>query len=299
MSERTVGMTKSASLFRVTIAYVIAFAAAGAWLGWGPSTDRLWLDTLIADLIATVVIFGFSRVYRNSSFYDAYWSVIPPAIFIYWWIETEAEGARLWLVLAVIMVWAIRLTGNWIFNWPGMHHEDWRYPMLKEQSGKAESAVDLMGIHVFPTLIVFLAMTPTYVVVTSTDRDVNWIDIVALLVGLGAVAIEFIADLQLHRFVQHRTPGQVMDSGLWSWSRHPNYFGEVTFWVSLALFGLAASPDDAWWIFAGAVAMLAMFMFASIPMMEKRSLERRPDYQDVIDRVSVFLPRPPKARAKA
>ncbi len=126
-------------LIRVLIAYVVCFAAAGAWLAWGPSTDKLWLDTLIADLIATLVIFGFSRGYKNSSFYDAYWSVVPPAIFIYWWIETDAEGARLWLVLLVIIAWAIRLTGNWIYNWPGMEHEDWRYPMLKENAGKNEA----------------------------------------------------------------------------------------------------------------------------------------------------------------
>ena len=289
-------MSKNASLVRVLVAYVIAFAAAGAWLAWGPTTDKLWLDTLITDLVATLVIFGFSRAYKNSSFYDAYWSVVPPAIFVYWWIETEAEGARLWLVLLVIAAWAIRLTGNWIFNWPGMHHEDWRYPMLKENAGRSESVVDLMGIHVFPTLVVFAAMTPTYVVVTNTDREIGWLDVVATIVGLGAVAIEFIADLQLHRFVQGRKPGQVMDVGMWGWSRHPNYFGEVTFWVSLALFGLAASPDEAWWIFGGALAMLLMFLFASIPMMEKRSLERRPDYQDVIDRVSMFVPLPPRAK---
>ena len=289
-------MSKNASLVRVLVAYVIAFAAGAAWLAWGPTTDKLWLDTLIADLVATLVIFGFSRAYKNSSFYDAYWSVVPPAIFVYWWIETGAEGARLWLVLLVIAAWAIRLTGNWIFNWPGMHHEDWRYPMLKENAGRSESVVDLMGIHVFPTLVVFAAMTPTYVVVTNTDRGIGWLDIVATIVGLGAVAIEFIADLQLHRFVQGRKPGQVMDVGMWGWSRHPNYFGEVTFWVSLALFGLAASPDEAWWIFGGALAMLLMFLFASIPMMEKRSLERRPDYQDVIDRVSMFVPLPPRAK---
>ena len=294
MTERT--MTKNASLVRVLIAYVACFAAAAAWLNWGPSTDKLWLDTLIADLIATLVIFGFSRAYKNSSFYDAYWSVIPPAIFIYWWIETDAEGARLWLVLLVMVAWAIRLTGNWIFNWPGMEHEDWRYPMLKENAGKNEAAADLTGIHVFPTLIVFAALLPTYVVVTNTQRELGWLDVVATIVGLGAVALEFFADLQLHQFVQNRTPGQVMDIGLWSWSRHPNYFGEVSFWLSLALFGLAASPSEAWWIFAGALGMLAMFMFASIPMMEKRSLERRPDYQEVIDRVSMFLPRPPKAK---
>ncbi|MDT5349876.1 MAG: hypothetical protein QOH91_3163 [Mycobacterium sp.] len=85
-----------------------------------------------------------------------------------------------------------------------------------------------------------------------------------------------------------------MDRGLWSWSRHPNYFGELSFWFALALFGVAASPSDAWWLFAGTLAMLGMFLGASIPMMETRSLQRRPDYQDVIDRVPRFVPRPPR-----
>jgi steroid 5-alpha reductase family enzyme len=79
---------------------------------------------------------------------------------------------------------------------------------------------------------------------------------------------------------------------MWGWSRHPNYFGEMSFWFSLALFGVAAAPADAWWLFVGVLAMVGMFLGASIPMMEKRSLERRPSYQDVIDRVPRLIPRP-------
>ncbi len=75
---------------------------------------------------------------------------------------------------------------------------------------------------------------------------------------------------------------------------YPNYFGEFGFWVAMALFGVAAAPGQAWWLFAGAAAMLAMFLGASIPMMETRSLQRRPEYQSVIDRVSRFVPRPPE-----
>ena len=116
----------------------------------------------------------------------------------------------------------------------------------------------------------------------------------ATAVGVGAVWLSFAADLQMYRFAATKQPGEVMDRGLWAWSRHPNYFGEFAFWVSLALFGLAASPGDWWWLFVGAAAMLAMFEGASIPMMEQRSLERRPSYQDVIDRVPRFVPRPPR-----
>ena len=72
-------MTKSRSLALVALAYVLAIGVAATWLAWGPATGRLWLDTLIADVLATVVVFAFSRAHRNSSFYDAYWSVIPAA----------------------------------------------------------------------------------------------------------------------------------------------------------------------------------------------------------------------------
>ena len=97
----------------------------------------------------------------------------------------------------------------------------------------------------------------------------------------------------MHRFLATRRPGEVMQSGVWSWSRHPNYVGECGIWLSMALFGFAALPG-AWWVFAGAAVMLAMFQVVSIPMMERRSLERRPGYRRVMQRVSRFIPRPPR-----
>ena len=292
-------MSKTASLLRVLVAYLIAFGVFAAWFAWGPQTGRLWLDGLIADLLATVVVFAASRMHHNSSFYDPYWSVLPPLLAIAWWMKLDApiDDVRAWLVLLVIVVWAVRLTGNWIYTWPGMHHEDWRYPMLKEKAGKFEFVVDLMAIHVIPTFQVFAGMLPVYVVLSRHDRPVGWLDVVALGVGIGAVALELVADVQLHRFARTKQPGEVMDRGLWSWSRHPNYFGEVSFWLALGLFGLAAAPSAWWWIFVGTLLMLAMFLGASIPMMEQRSLERRPAYQDVIARVPRFVPRPPRKSA--
>ena len=293
-------LSRTESFTRVAIAYVVALGAGAAWFMWGPETSWLWLDGLIADLIATVVIFVASRMHHNSSFYDAYWSVLPPLLMLAWWIkaDTPFDDPRSWLAMAVIVFWAVRLTGNWIYGWPGLHHEDWRYPMVRERAGRAEFAADLMGIHVFPTLQVFLGMVPVYVVLTRTGRDIGWLDIVALLVGLGATVLEFTADLQMYRFIRTRQPGQVMDQGLWGWSRHPNYFGEVSFWLSLALFGVAADPHTWWWSFVGVIAMYVMFQLASIPMMEERSLERRPSYAAVIERVPRFVPRPPR-RARA
>ncbi len=287
---------KAASLAIVTIAYILAIGVAAAWLVWGPGTGRLWLDTLLADVLGTLVVFGFSRAYGNSSFYDAYWSVIPPLLLFYWWSQSGpgVDQLRCWLIAIVVMVWAIRLTGNWVYAFPGLHHEDWRYPMFKERAGRFAIVVDLVAIHLIPTGQVFLGMVPAYVAVTRPGPTVAWLMWVAFVIGIAAVALELTADVQMHRFVRDRSPGEVMDRGLWGWSRHPNYFGEVSFWLSLALFGVSAAPTDTWWLVLGVLAMLAMFLGASIPMMEQRSLERRPDYQQVIDRVPRFVPRPPK-----
>lgn len=293
-------MSKAESLARVAASYVVGLGLAAAWLFLGPDTGHLWLDGLIGDLIATAVVFAASRMHRNSSFYDAYWSVLPPFLAVYWWVERsdEALDSRFWLLMAVLLLWAVRLTANWVYAFPGLHHEDWRYGPMKENArAKAswlEPVVDLMGIHVIPTIQVFLGMLPVYVV-TREGRGLGWLDAVAVVVGVGAVALETVADLQMHRFGRTKQPGQVMDQGLWSWSRHPNYFGEFSFWLSMGLFGLAASPSS-WWVLVGAAAMLAMFLGASIPMMERRSLERRPAYQDVVDRVPLFVPRPPRRR---
>lgn len=302
-------MNKTRSLVIVTVAYVIAVGVGAAWLAWGPSTGRLWLNTLIADLLATMAIFVFSRAYRNSSFYDAYWSVIPPLLLFYWWSQAApgVDQLRCWLVAIVVVLWAIRLTANWVYAFPGLHHEDWRYPMFKERAGQRgreehkrywEFGADLVAIHLIPTAQVFLGMVPVYVAVTRPGVGVPWLAWVAFVIGLGAIALELVADVQMHRFVRGHRDGEVMDRGLWSWSRHPNYFGEFSFWTALAVFGIAAAPSHAWWLGVGAVAILAMFLGASIPLMETRSLERRPAYRDVVDRVSRFVPRPPR-KAKA
>lgn len=291
-------MSKSASLARVGLVYLIAFGAATAYLVLGPDTDHLWLDGLLADLLATVLVFVGSRTLKNSSCYDPYWSVLPPFLVVFWFLAGSdvvgVDDGRAVLLSVVVLVWAVRLTGNWLHDWPGLHHEDFRYAPLRDGAGRLELVADFVAIHLVPTLIVFLGLVPAYAVLARPGEPLGWLDVVATVVGIGAPVLQYVADAQMRAFIKVRQPGQAMDQGLWSWSRHPNYFGEVAFWWSLALFGIAGSPEDWWWLVVGGIAMTAMFQGASIPMMEKRSLERRPTYQDVIDRVPRLVPRPPR-----
>ena len=255
------------------------------------TAEPLW-RALWADLVATLVVFGASRWHRNSSFYDAFWSVIPPVLMLWWMVVgSSASTLREMLVLALLLFWATRLTCHWAYYWPGLHHEDWRYGMLREQAGRNAVVVDLMGVHVFPTIQVFLGMLPVYAVTVLGDQPLNVIDGLAALVMFAAISLQMTADVQLHAFAAQAKPGDTLETGLWSRSRHPNYLGEIGMWVGLALFGLAAYPQGAWWVGLGALAMILMFRYASIPMMEKRSLARRPEYADTMARIPRLLPR--------
>jgi len=286
---------KLTGLLHITFAYIVTLGVA-----WGAlevlDQSPLW-NMFWADIAATVAIFVFSRLYKNSSFYDAYWSVIPPLIALYWTMAATAQGidmTRAWLVVILVWLWGVRLTANWATFWPGLEHEDWRYGPIKTNAGKWNALADFSAIHLFPTVIVFAACLPIYAAVAMDARPLNALDYLAAAVTLIAILIELVSDIQLHRFLTHRKSGEIMKTGLWALSRHPNYFGEWLFWAGLALFGLAAVPSAWWWVLPGAIAMLVMFLVASIPMIDKRSVERRPEYQAHMARVSGFVPWFPK-----
>lgn len=276
----------------ILLAYTACLLAGAAMLfaplGLGPLAQLF-----AADLVATLVIFGFSIAFGNGSFYDAYWSVIPPFIAAWWLIQADDIGIRAIVVTIGVVLWAVRLTANWARGWTGLDHEDWRYGMLREQTGAAYPFVNLMGIHVFPTVQVFLSSLPLWPAIVWGHAPLGLLDVLASLVLFGSVAINHVADEQLRAFRGTAKPGDVLDTGIWAWSRHPNYLGEMGFWWGVFLFGVAAAPA-AWWTGIGALAITAMFVGISIPMIEKRMLEKRPHYADVIARVPMVLPRPPR-----
>jgi steroid 5-alpha reductase family enzyme len=198
---------------------------------------------------------------------------------------------RVTLVLIVVWIWAVRLTSNWVRDWPGLHHEDWRYLDLYTKGPKA--VIRLLGVHLFPCVVVFLGSLPLVPALVWGTRSVGALDWTALVIGIAAAVIEFVADEQMRRFARNKSPGDVMDRGMWRFSRHPNYFGEILFWWSLWLFALAAAPAW-WWTVIGPLAMVTMFLAASIPMLDDRSRARRPSFAAYAKRTSAIVPWPPR-----
>lgn len=289
-------MSRSVANLHQLVAYATATLVA-ILVGWLSHEQmpgaHLLVHVLVADIVGTIVVFGFSRFHDNSSLYDPYWSVAPIVIAAtYAWIDGSQNLAE-WAAFGLVVLWGVRLTFNFLSGWGGLDHEDWRYRDFRKKFPRAYWWVSFGGIHAFPTLLVYLGCFPLWAIFFADAEPIPALAIAGGLTMLAATVIEAVADRQLREFVRSEPPrGAIMDQGLWRYSRHPNYFGELTFWWGLWLFGCGVSPDDWLWTFAGPASMTILFVFVSIPLLDRRSLERREGYADHMKRVSGLVPLP-------
>ena len=129
----------------------------------------------------------------------------------------------------------------------------------------------------------------------ACPSPVGWLDALAAAVIVLGIGFELVADEQLRHFVVSKPErGELLDTGLWAWSRHPNYFGEMSFWWGLWLFGVAADAIW-WWTVVGPLAIALLFVFVSLPMIETRMAARREGWAEYVRRVPLVIPRPPRA----
>jgi len=245
---------------------------------------------LAYGLLASVAVTYAASLYlRNGSVFDPWWSVLPPVAALL--LVQEWTPLTVACVL-VVFVWAARLTLNWAVGWPGLAHEDWRYPLMYERAPVPRWLTLLVGVQLVPAVFVTLGCLPLVPALTTADASLGLIGLLATALGVFAAGLELAADEQRRAFAEAK-PGALMDAGLWAWCRHPNYLGEILFWVSLWLFGVAASPGDFWWTAIGPISVAALFAFASIPMMETRNAERRPGWAEYVARTPRLIPRRP------
>lgn len=286
--------------FWIRCAYLCALGAGLMIIAFTPTQSPL-LQALFADIAATIVIFAFSCVFRNSSFYDPYWSVAPPLLMIFWMISYNVFDPRLGLILLLTTLWSIRLTHNWARGWRGLAHIDWRYVDLRAKTGIFFPIVDFLGIQMFPTLLVFVGCLPFWLLASQTGMQPSVYatlipaDLIWLLIGASAVWLEFRADNILRAFrLNPENSQQVLDYDVWSWCRHPNYLGEIGFWLALAIAGYLASGSLYAWV--GFVAMVMLFIGISIPMIDKRQLGNKSKYAAYHKQVPSLIPRVQRAK---
>ena len=274
------------------IVCLIAYALAIAVAAWAAAlTPTPVLGALYGMVGGTLAIYAVVLIFGNASIYDPFWSVAPPLILAFYLTAEAAPGEtfRIILVTAVVLAWAIRLTWYCLDRWRQLSGEDFRYRDLRAKTGGWFWLVNLTGIEMFPTLLVFAGCLPLFPVAVS-EAPLGWLDGLALALAVFAIWIETAADRQLRAHL--RMPGDkgILTTGVWGWSQHPNYLGEISFWWALLLFGLAAGAP--WWMAVGALAMTALFWFISIPMMLERKRARHPGYDAAVRGIPVLIPGP-------
>lgn len=287
--------SKIFGIFIIVLAYLISFVVGGLLHYYLNLTEEQFLlKLLIIDVAMTVVIYLFSVIFKNASIYDPYWSVIPIVLSIYAsWILGDFHEQN-FVMLVLVGIWGIRLTINFFKTFKNLNTQDWRYDHFKNKFPKLWPLINLTGIHLFPTLIVFVCMLSVFEFMkTSPNVVINLSSVIAIIIILVAIVIEAVADHQMHKFLKTRQNNELINVGLWKRSRHPNYFGEILFWWGIYLLMLSLN-DKMWVLFLGPMLNTLMFVFISVPLAEKRQIKKNPAYLEYKKTTNTFLLFPKK-----
>lgn len=272
--------SKAVSLSVIFVIYAIAIAAGAVLLiSIKDIVVNPVLAVFIADVAATVIVYFSSIIFNNASTYDPYWSISPPLIVLAYYLYGKVElFPHHLLVLVPLLIWSIRLTYNWIRGFENLLWQDWRYTKLKKDNPKLYQIICFFGIMLMPTILVYVGTAPLWAVINTSSLSA-W-HLTGALIVLAAVTVQAVADGQMLKFRNiPRTKKECMDSGLWRYSRHPNYLGEIMVWWGIVVAALS-NADLIRIPFLGAAAITLLFIFISIPMMEKHILSSRPEYTD-------------------
>ena len=275
--------SKSKSILVITVIYVLAAALGVAVYMALPFL--FWIRLLIADVAATIFVFVFSVIFKNASVYDPYWSIQPIVIIAGYALTSNITPATLLLIISIVY-WGIRLTGNWAYVFGGLNHQDWRYTKFEKETGRLYPFINFTGIHMVPTLIVYLTTLPAVFVIRQELRA-NIGSFIGMVVCVGAATLQLVADTQMQKY---RKSGQhgLIRTGLWKYARHPNYLGEILMWWGIAIQAVSVMPSH-WWFVAGALANTILFFSVSIPLADKRQ-SAKPGYAEYKAGTRMLLP---------
>ncbi len=244
-----------------------------------------------------VTLWLISVVMRDSSIVDIFWGLGSATVAWVAWLTVGGGGIRATLVLLVATVWGVRL-GLYIGirNWGA---EDRRYARLRQhvtEQGRNYAWYSLRSVFGLQGLLMFLCTMPVVVAIAMPSSGPPGL-LVWIGFGLSAagLTVEALADWQMARFRrQRRSPGEVMDRGLWRYSRHPNYFGEMLVQWGLYLMACDAGLMGLLTIFAPALLSAMIIGPLGANLLERRLGKKNPGYQDYVRRTSAFIPWPPR-----
>ena len=286
---------------RAIIALPIILLVAGliAWAGsqGGFTVSGIPVFAICIALAFVLQWIAFIPAYilQTEKFYDLMGSITYLSVTVLAVLLSPVVDARSWLLLGIISIWTIRL-GVFLFQRIRAAGEDRRFRDIKPSFARFLLTWTIQGLWVALTIAAALAA-----ITTITRRDLGLIGLLGFLVWLIGFGIEVVADQQKSRFREDpENAGKFIDRGLWSWSRHPNYFGEIVLWIGVAI--IAVPVLNGWQyltLISPIFVIILLTRVSGVPMLERRADEKwggQADYDDYKTRTSLLILRPPSAK---
>ena len=248
-----------------------------------------------ALLVVFAVTFGIARRIGRYNVVDVAWGLGFIAVAAVAGVLGHGDPTRRWLLLALVAIWALRLSG-YIHRRSAGKGEDPRYADLLRDAGVGEVIRKVFIVQGFAIWFISLPLQLS-AVCGPTPRPLLVVTVAGIVVWMGGLGFEAVGDRQLRAFKAdpaHR--GVVMDRGLWAWTRHPNYFGDASVWWGLWLVGIAG-----WWSLTTVLSPALMTYFlvsVTGARLTEKYMKGRPGFSEYQQRTSFFIPRPPRSARK-
>ncbi|MXY22941.1 MAG: DUF1295 domain-containing protein [Acidobacteria bacterium] len=250
------------------------------------------LPGLAAALGLTFLVWLLSLARSDASIVDIFWGL--GFVVLAWSYRAlgEADSIRSALAPALVTIWGVRLSAYILWRNHG-RGEDPRYAAMRRRWGPRFPLLSLPIVFWLQAVLMWIVAMPLLQVQTA-DAAWSWLDSLGVALFLTGFAFEAIGDRQLARFrADPANAGQVMDQGLWRYTRHPNYFGDATLWWGFGCLALA-TPGGAWALVGPALMTVLILRVSGVSLLEEGLRKRRPAYRDYIERTNAFLPWRPR-----
>ncbi|MDH4117263.1 MAG: DUF1295 domain-containing protein [Acidimicrobiia bacterium] len=278
---------------------IVAALVLGALVALAGSQGSATVGTVAVFAVCSLVAYAINWIAfvpanaaKTERFYDLTGSITYLAVVITAVAFSGDLDARALIVAAMVTVWTVRL-GSFLFRRIRRDGKDGRFDEIKQSSLRFFMTWTLQGLWVLLTAAAALG------IITATDRTpMEWVGWLGVAVWLAGFAIEVVSDSQKSAFKRDpANEGKFIDTGLWAWSRHPNYFGEITLWVGVAILAGPILSGWRWFLLVSPLFVwLLITRVSGVPMLEARADKRwgdDPAYQEYKRKTPVLVLRPP------
>jgi steroid 5-alpha reductase family enzyme/ligand-binding SRPBCC domain-containing protein len=246
--------------------------------------------SLLIALAYMTVIWLLSLVRQDASIVDVFWGLGFAFLAVAYFLLTDGFMGRKILITSLVGIWGLRLSAYILWrNWG--KGEDFRYRAWREQAGDRFWWTSYLRVFLLQGLLLSAISAPLLAAQFEDDPGhFTFVDLLGALIWGVGFFFEAVGDYQMARFKSNpANNGKVMRSGLWGYTRHPNYFGDATLWWGY--FVIAAGTPNGYWSFFGPVLMTVLLLRVSgVALLERTQVETKPDYKDYIESTSSFLP---------